>query len=232
MAIWIVWLVMGVLLVLLSVGLLIPRVMLRAHAATLPLRDKAIGRLGEDGEGALYLPADSVRLILKNYAVARDEQGLYFRGEWAKTVAFAEYEITVYDRGNRILDILRVREKFNGGRFTHDTRLPAGADYITLRLICVDDTPVLPDPRPFNKQYAAWLAVLCLCLAVAADLLLWLGVTFLLNCLDDFTMTYRLSSSVWAALLAGTAAAVVVLTCAFSLGGFFLRRKRYLHEKR
>lgn len=222
---------MGTAAIVLFAAFVIPRIMLKVHAATLPLRDKAVGRLPEEHGAALsYVPADSVRPYISRYRIAHDEQGLYFCGEWTKITAYAAYELTVFNAEGKILDIYRIKEKFNGGNETHITRLPEGTDYVALRLLCVDDTPIPAEPQPFRRAYAAWLAVLCLCLSAAADLLLWLGVTFALNCFDNFTMTFELSAETWAALLCCTALAVTAVTCAFSLGGFFLRRKGYLHE--
>lgn len=223
---------MGVAALLLFTGFILPRLMLKTHAATLPVRDKAVGRLSDEfGAKMRYAPADSVRPYIKEYIIATDGGGMYFRGEWGRILAYADYELTVYNRDNKIIDILRVKEKFNGGKYTHITRLPQETDYVTLRLLCVNDEPVIAEPQPFRRQYALWLAALCLCLAATVDLLLWLGVTFVLRCLDDFTMSYFLPDGTWAAILVGAAALVILMTCAFSLGGFFLRRKEYLHGK-
>lgn len=232
MIFWIIWFIIGMAVVLLFAVYMLPRIMLRTHAAALPVRDKAIGRLpGGKDVGVSYVPADSVRPYIKQYTVASDGNGLYFRGEWACVKAFVDYELTVYDANNRIVDIFRIKEKFNGGRFTHVTRLPQTTDYVTLRIVYADDTPVIAERQPFRKQYALWLAALCLCLAATVDVLLWLGITFVFNCLDNFTMTNQLSVGTWAMLLGLTAVGVSLATCAFSLGGFLLRRKGYLHEK-
>lgn len=231
MVFWIVWFIMGVAAILLFTALVIPRVMLKVRAATLPLRDKAVGRLTDaQGDVLCYAPADSVRPYISRYFIARDGEGMYFRGEWARLSAYAAYELTVFNAAGKILDIYRVTEKFNSGRETHITRLPEGTDYVALRLLCVDDTPIPAEPQPLRRSYAVWLAVLCLCLSVAADLLLWFSLTFAFNCLDNFTMTYHLPVATWAVMLVSAALAVTAVTCAFSLGGFFLRRRGYLHE--
>lgn len=232
MVFWIIWFIMGTSVLLLFTGFILPRIMLRTHAATLPVRDKAIDRLdGEHASTLTYSPADSVRPYIKRYTVTKDDAGVYFRGEWATLTAYAEYELTVYDSESKIIDIIRVKEKFNRGRYTHVTRLPQTTDYVTLRLLCINDSPILAEPQPYRKAYGLWLSALCFCLALIVDLLVWLVLTFMLRCFDGFTMAYNLSGGTWAAILCCTALFVILITCAVSLGGFFLRRKGYLHEK-
>lgn len=214
-------------------GIVLPRILLKTHAATLPVRDKAIERLS-DKYGTLlhYAPSAAVRRYLESYWIGNDENGAYFRGEWTSLIAFAEYELTVYDSENEIVEILRVKEKFNVEGPTHVTRLPKGADYVTVRFVCVDDTPVPAERKPFSARYALWLAVLCLFFALTVDFLLWICVSFVLCCFDNFTMRLSLPPETWAALLGYTALGVAAATCVFSLGGFFLRKKGVRHEKR
>lgn len=227
MAFWIVWLVIGIFFILLFCATVIPKIMLRTYAATLPVRVKAVGRYEDKyGDVVVFSPPSQVRKYIKSYLVGSCEKGMYFRGEWAKTAAYVEYELTVYGADNSVLEILRVKEKFNGGQYTRDTFLPAGTDYVTLRIVCVDDDPIPAERRAFNPKYALWLTALSLCIAVSADLILWLGGTFALRCLDRFTMELSLPASSWAAILGFTALAAVAVTWLISLGGFFMRKKR------
>lgn len=232
MAFWIVWLLIGLTFVLLFTGLVIPRVMLKMRAAMMPVRDKAVDHLSDEhGAIFVYTPSASARRYIKSYRISHDGEGLCFQGEWTGTVAFAEYELTVYNAENDIVEVLRVKEKFNGTHLTRMTKLPPKADYVTLRVLCVDDSPVVPERRAFGLRYAVWLAALCLSLALTVDILLWLGMLFVIRCLDGFTMSLALPVGVWTAVLGITAAAVVACTAAVCLAKFFfLNRKGDVYE--
>lgn len=204
---------------------IIPKVMLKSYAATLPVRVKVLERFSDAfGEVVVYAPSAAARKYVKNYRIAKNERGVYFRGEWEKKAAYAEYELTVYGSDNKVLEVLHVKEKFNGGKTTHATYLHKDADYVTLRVLCVDDTPLPDERRKFNFGYACWLAVLCISLVFATDLLLWLITTFVLRCMDGFSMRLNLPVGQWAALLGYPALFITVTTCLISLGKFFLSR--------
>lgn len=226
MAYWIVWLIIGVFFILAFTAVIIPRIILKTYASVLPVRLKVTDRFSDKfGEVVVYSPEARVRKYIKSYRVGRNEKGLYFRGEWGTTAAYAEYVLTAYGANNSILEILRVKEKFNGGKYTNDIALPPKTDYVTLRVACIDDSPVPAERRAFNLRFGVWLGVLCLCLAVACDLLLWFCVTFALRCIDGFTMTYSLSAGTWAAILGYTALGIISVTAAIVLGRFFLQKK-------
>ncbi len=218
---------LGIGIVILFACFFLPRIMMRTHAATLPIRDRAIGR-GADSLGAAlyYEPTAAVRRYITWYRIGRDANGAYFQGEWARKIACAVYELVVYGAGNELIEVLRVKEKFNGGRLTRVTRLPKKADFITLRLCYVDDTPFPVERKKLNGRYCAWLAALCFSLAVTVDLLVWLVSMFVFRCMDGFTFTYSPPLWMWAALLGSTALAVIAVTCAFSLARFFLMRRK------
>lgn len=227
MVFWIVWLIIGIFFIVVFSVTMVPKIMLKTYAATLPVRVKTLERYSDRyGNVVVYSPAKQVRKYIKNYRIGTDEKGAYFIGEWAKPFAYAEYELTVYGEDNSIIEILRIKEKFNGGINTHRTRLPEGADYATLRVVCIDDNPIPAERRSFNLRYALWLAALCFCLSLSVDLLLWLGGTFVLRCLDQFSMTLSLPVNIWAEILGFAALFTAAITCAISLGRFFLRRRR------
>lgn len=226
MIFWIVWLAIGLGIVVLATVLLLPRIMLRMHAAVIPAQDRAVGRLSDEhGPVTVFEPAPAVRKYIKSYRIAKDDTGLYFCGEWSRLIAFVKYELVVYNSSNTIVNILRVKEKFNDAAETHMTRLPKNTDYVTLRIVCVDDTPVRAERKRFNVRYALWLALLCVAVALLADLLIWLGVTAYLRYADSFTATLRISVRLWAELLGFTALAAVVFTLSAALARFFLMRK-------
>lgn len=231
MIFWIVWLVMGVGGILWFSGWVIPKIMFKTHAATLPVGAKAVDRYKDDfGETVVYVPSAAARQYISRYRIGHDEKGLYFCGELAKKAAYAEYELTVYNVDNNVVQILRVKEKFNASNETALTRLPDQADYVELRLICLDDNPIPAERTRFTARYAIWLAVLCACLVAATDLLIWLVASFILRCQDNFTMTMTLPSSTWAALLCLTGLGIVLITCSISLVGFFLRKRGDIDE--
>lgn len=218
--------IMGVAGILSFSCVVIPKIMFKTHSATMPVSAKAVERIkGEHGDAVVYVPSSAARRYIKRYRVGRDEKGFYFRGELAQKVAYAEYELTVYNTENAIIQILRVKETFNVDVETAETRLPEKTDYVSLRLVCIDDNPIPAERRPFNARYAIWLTVLCASLTAAIDLLVWLVVSFVLRCKDNFTMSMTLPATTWAALLGFTALGVVLLTCSLSLGEFFLRKR-------
>ncbi len=227
MIFWIIWFVLGVSIVILFACFFLPRIMMRTHAATLPIRDRAIGCAKDSHGAALYFePTETVRRYISWYRIGRDAKGAYFQGEWARKIACAEYELVVYGAGNELIDVLRVKEKFNGGRLTRVTRLPKKADLITLRLVCIDDTPFPVERKKFNMQYFGWLATLCVSLAVTVDLLVWLVSTFIFRCMDGFTFTYSPPVWMWAVLLGSAAFAAIAVTCIYSLVRFLLMRRK------
>lgn len=232
MIFWIIWFALGIGMIAFSLCMLLPRIMIKMHAATLPVRDRAIGRLSE-GNGAvvMYEPAASVRPYIKSYRIGKDDSGTYFVGEWARKIAFAHYEIVAYNAHNDIIDVIRVKEKFNGGETTHVTKLPAKADYVTLRLVCADDTPFPAERRKFNLRFVLWLAVLCFILAAVTDFLLWLCSSFALRCLYGFDTSISPPASMWAYVLGFTALGVVAVTFIIVLAHFFLLRRRGDRER-
>lgn len=227
MGFWIVWFALGISFVVLFICVVLPKVMLKTHAATLPIRDRSLERrTGEHGAVIFYEPAPSIRPYIKSYRVGTDERGVYFQGEWGRKIAFAKYELIVFNAANEIIETVRVKEKFNSDRMTHVTRLPKGTDFVSLRLLCVDDAPFPDERRPFNVKYCLWLILECLSLAVTVDLFLWLAATLLLRILDNFTMVLTLPARGWVILLGYTAAIVVALTATLSILHFFLLRRR------
>lgn len=226
MAIWIVWLVTGVFFIFALTAFIVPKIVLKVYAAVLPVRVKVRDRYSDKfGEVLVYVPSAKARKYIKSYRLGKNAAGLYFLGEWNKKAAFVEYELTAYNAENSVIDIIRVKEKFNGGRYTSPVILPDKTDYVTLRLVCVDDNPVPADRRAFNLAFAFWLCALCVVLSVLIDLLLWLGITFALRCMDGFTARFTLSVKCWAGILGFTALAVTALTLIMALGKFLLREK-------
>ncbi len=226
MAFWICWLVIGVFFILAFAAVAIPRIILKVYAAATPVRVKATDRFREGkDEVVVYSPASAVRKYIKSYRVVSAPAGLYFKGEWEEHSACAEYEITAYGADDGVLEVLRVKEKFNGGKYTEKIALPAKTDYASLRLVCVDDSPVPAERKPFNRRFALWSGALCVCLAAITDLLLWLCTTFTLRCFDGFTQRFDLSTGGWAALLGWTAFGVTAITALILFGGFFMRKK-------
>lgn len=226
MAFWIVWLIAGVIFILAFTAFVIPKIIFKVRASYAPVHVKVTDRFS-DGSGnvTVYSSDAAAKDYVKGYRVIKNAKGLFFRGEWKKRCAYAEYELTAYGANDNILDILRVKEKFNGGKYTDEIALPAKTDYVTLRIVCVDDEPIPAERRAFGYKYALWLGLLCVCLAAVCDLLVWLVVTFALRCADGFTLSYALSASGWAMILGFTALGVVALTAAVSLGRFFLLAK-------
>ncbi len=222
---WIIFFIAGVALSLWFTAWVIPKIMFRTNAATMPVGSKAVDRYKDDfGETVVYVPSSTARQYIKRYRIGRDSEGLYFCGELAKNVAFAEYELTVYNADNELIQILRIQEKFNSSNATAVTRLPDKTDYVQLRLVCLDDNPIPAERKRFNLRYGLWLAALCACIAFVVDFLIWLTVSFVLRCLNDF-VSVTLQTDVWAAILGIAALFVVIVTCAVSLGGFFLRKR-------
>lgn len=222
--------IIGVLFILVFSAVIIPNIVFRMCASALPVHLKTVDRFSDGSAEVIeYLPTPDVRKYIKGYRISRSLKGIYFRGEWNQRAACAVYELTAYGADDCIIDILRIKEKFTNGKYTQEIALPSKTDYVTLRLVCIDDEPVVSVRRAFGFKFVMWLCALCLALAVACDLLLWLVVTFVLCYLDGFTMTLQISAGYWAAILGYTALAVVVVTASIALGWFFVGKREEIY---
>ena len=227
MIFWIVWFAIGVCFSVAFVCVILPKLRYKTYAASLPIRDRALGKKKEDSRTVFYYePAASVRPYIKSYRLESRGNSVYFYGEWAKRIAFIKYELIVFNSANDIINILRVKERFNGKKDTHPTLLPKGADFVCLRILCIDDTPLPDERRAFNARYAIWLAVYSIVLGITVALMMWLAGTFLLRLFGNFTMRYELPTSVWLAFLGLTALAIAVLLYGLSIFRFFVLRRK------
>lgn len=207
--------IIGTAFIVAFTAVLVPKIIFRLCAKVMPVRAQVSERFSDAfGEVVVYTTAAAARKYIKSYRIGRNSAGLYFRGEWNNKAACVEYRLTVYGANDGIIDILRVKEKFNCGKYTAEVALPEGTDYVTLTVLCADDSPIPVSRRPLGAGCAVWTGVLCLYMAAACDVLLWLVLTFVLRCKDRFTMTYDFPAAVWAAILGYTALAVVAVIAA------------------
>lgn len=217
MGFWIVWFVIGIVFVVAYAAFLLPRLILKARSDGFPLCGKAVKKeRGSDFEAVVYEPSASARPYFRRYRVYRSKRGLFFRGEWAKHVAYIRYEIGVFNANDDLIDVIAIKEKFNSGCNTAEVRLPKKTDMISLRVVCVDDKPLPSERLRLNIPYCIWTAAICASLAVMVDLLLWMTVTFVFGCLDGFTSALSLPLSDWGAFLGLTAAGTAVFAFLFT----------------
>lgn len=210
---------------------LVPKIIFRLCACVMPVRAQVYERFSDAfGEVVVYKSSAAARKYIKSYRVGRNSSGLYFRGEWETKAACVEYRLTAYGANDGIIDILRVKEKFNCGKYTADVALPEGTDYVTLTVLCADDNPLPLTRRPLGAGCAVWTGVLCLYLSAACDVLLWLVLTFILRCKDNFTMTYDFSAAQWAAILGFTALAVTAVTALVSVCLLLCGKKEEVYD--
>ncbi len=201
--------------------------MLKTCGAAYPVRDRVVAKTdGEHGEELLCEPAASVHPYIASYRIARDGKGAYFQGDKACKRAYFCYDVFAYAASGELLDVLRVKEKFNGGDKTCPVRLPKKTDFVAVRAVCVDDEPLPAERRAFGKRLALWLGILSAAAAATVALFLWVTATFVLRCLDDFTGRLTLPDGVWAASLVGAALLAAMLTCGCALFQFFRMRRR------
>lgn len=227
MGFWIIWYTIGACFTGFFACVIIPKLVFKVKAAALPICDRALGRSkDEHGDVLLCEPAPSVRPYIRSYRIANDGKRPYFCGEWARKIACIRYELVVFNAANEIIDIIRVKETFNGGEETHITYLPKGADFVSLRVLSVDDMALPDERRPFNGAYACWLTVLSVAAAAVVDVFLWLITSVLLRLYDGFTMTADLPMETWIAMLVGTGVVVAAAVWGVSALRFFLLRKR------
>ncbi len=227
MEFWIIWFTIGLCLTAAFVCIVLPKLLLKVKAAALPICDRALGR-SKDKHGDVLLcePAPSARPYIRSYRIATDGKRPYFCGEWARKVACIRYELVVFNAANAIIEVIRVKETFNGRKETHITYLPKGADFVSLRVLSVDDMAIPDERRPFNGAYACWLSVFSVAAAAAVDVFLWLFGMIVLFIANDFSSPSELPAGTWAALLVGAGVAVIVAVWVISLLRFFLLRKR------
>ncbi len=219
MLVWTVWLIIGVAGVIFFTVLVIPKIMAKLYASTLAVRVKAVDRSkGEFGDVVTYVPSEVVGRYIRRFRVGHDKDGIYFVGDLAMKVAYAEYELIIYNAENEVIQILRVKEKFNDTGETSVIRLPQKTDYVGIKLIYLDDEPISYERKKFGAKYILWLALLCLSFVSMTDILIWLILSYLIRWDYGFDALVSLPPSSWAKVFGITSAVVTFVVCCLCIG--------------
>ncbi len=219
MLVWTVWLIVGVAGVIFFTTLIIPKIMTKLYASTLAVRVKAVDRSkGEYGDIVTYVPSALIGRYIRRYRVGHDKDGIYFVGDLAMKVAYAEYELIVYNADSEIIQILRVKDKFNETGETSVIRLPQKTDYVGIKLIYLDDEPISYERKKFGARYFLWLALLCLSIVAMTDILIWLILSYLIRWDYGYETLVSLPSSIWAKIFGITSAVVTFIVCCLCIG--------------
>ncbi len=165
---------------LVSVGLAIAfmiavpfRLLRRTVAATHRVRDRSVWRVNlQTGISVLGEPDVTVRKYLRQYQLYQFNASLkkYFRGEWARPIACAEYSLLCFDRKDRLIDAVRVREEVAQNRFSGIVELPERTDYVSFRLHRIDERRLYA--VHLNGKFFLWFSLFMLSIAAAVDFLL------------------------------------------------------------
>ena len=180
------WLVFSVIWLIVGIGLTMAfavtvpiRLLHCLRAYSLPVRDRGIARCNlEKGISVLYTPAVPMQRCLRQYQVYQfnSSEKKYFLGEWAYPISDANYSLIAFDRRGRCVDVIRVRERVEGKRFTAVTDLPRRTDYLSVQLHRAGAERFHAPVRVL--PFFAWLTLFLFSIALAADALIWFTLSF------------------------------------------------------
>lgn len=200
MVYWILWFAAGALLVFAFAAGVLPKLFLRAFAASLPVRDRALGKyMLSEGVGILYQPSVRARAWMPYYQlIARgDARPKRFVGMWAQPVSDARYTVVAFDGKGAPLSVHAVREDASGS-FTRTLLLPEETDRVTVYFTRVGGRRVERE-YAFGVPFFLRLALFSCAAALAASAMLccMLGLLcyFLRDAYGDLWQIARFSAA-------------------------------------
>ncbi len=84
----------------------------------------------QEGRGVVCEPAPSVRRYMPSYALLWQNGYKYLRCRLDERVAYIRYDVVVFDRRGRVLEILSVSERPMAAGSTRPVRLPTATAYV------------------------------------------------------------------------------------------------------
>lgn len=175
----VIWYITGIGLTM-AFAVTVPVYLLRClRAYSVPVRDRGIARCNlEKGISVLYTPAVPMQRCLRQYQVCQfnSSEKKRFLGEWAYPISDADYSLIAFDRRGRCVDVIRVRERVEGKRFTAVTDLPRRTDYLSVQLHRAGAERFRAPVRAL--PFFVWLALLLFSIALAVDALIWFTLSF------------------------------------------------------
>ena len=108
---WTFFFIIGTLLTATAVAVVLPRLVLLARTAGYVCRDRGIRKLNTpNGIAVVCEPAPAYRSALRQYCLARSQEGVQFVGKWSDEVICAEYDLYAYDGCGRAISLISVKE--------------------------------------------------------------------------------------------------------------------------
>ncbi len=121
-------------LFLATLGFLMPATLLRVKYANVQTGDRGLRRCVFKGKRCvLYEVAKAQRKYVRRYILWQEKGYKLLKCHAASDVRFLEYDVVVYNRYDKIIDVLRARENLVSV-YTRPMQLPDETAYISLRL--------------------------------------------------------------------------------------------------
>jgi len=169
----------SMLLFLAMLGFILPGTLLRVRYADVQTSDRGLRRFLFKGKRCvLYEVAQAQRKYVSRYLIWQENGYKLVKCQVASDIRFLEYDIVVYDRYKRIIDVIRTRENLLSV-YTRPVELPNETAYISLRLRKVDkktlDTAALIS---ISRQRMVGYATLACLLALIEGFVIKVGAAY------------------------------------------------------
>ncbi len=132
------------------VGSALPSLLLRFDC---PVTDRGLKKYTyPNGRGILYEPHPALRQYVSSYILFVDDGVKYIRCKVTDSVECIGYSAVVFDRRNRIIDVVRVTDAIGPAGCTKRVALPMETSYVTLLLDSVNEESIsVGASLTFNK---------------------------------------------------------------------------------
>ena len=116
---------------------------LKAYCATRTTSDRGLKKyVYPNGRGIAYEPHPSLRKYVPHYLLFTEDGYKYVRCQLDNSVESIYYSVVMFDRHNRVIDVIDVAETQISDREARPVMLHADTSYIALVLDSVNDVPI------------------------------------------------------------------------------------------
>lgn len=153
------------------VGSALPSLLLRFKC---PVTDRGLNKyIYPSGRGILYEPHPTLRKYVSSYILFVDDGVKYIRCKVTDRVDRIGYSVVVFDRRDRIIDVLQVTDVIGPAGCSRRVALPKETSYVTLLLDSVDGKQVsVGSTLTFDKMRGIIFACAVTVLTVAEAFIL------------------------------------------------------------
>ena len=151
----------SMLLYIAAMGWGLPRLFLRTKYRPVMLHARGLRRCLYNGKRCVvYERGMNWRRYITRYLLCQGEDCKLLKCQVVPAVRFMEYDVVLFNRYNRIFDVMSVREALNSP-YTQLLRLPDETAYVSIQLRRVNKTTLLND-KPYaylSRMGVIWFAV-------------------------------------------------------------------------